>query len=145
MKNNTRNKLQTLIVVAFCAVFFGSAANAFAQTNPTGMPEPMVGGYNKAGLTDAQVVAAANFAVKTQAKKQKAKIKLVAVNNAAKQVVAGMNYQVCLSVETTDRQTKTVTPQIVQAVVYQTLKNKYQLTSWTVAACTDAAPIAPVN
>ncbi len=145
MKNNTRSKVQTLIFVVFCAIFFGSATNVSAQNNPTNSPAPIVGGYSKADPTDAQIVAAANFAVKAQAKKQKANIRLVAVNNAAKQVVAGVNYQICLSVETTDRKTKTATPQIVQTIVYQTLNNKYKLTSWAVAACTDAAPITPVN
>lgn len=126
-------------MIAVCGVIFGAAANAFAQE------VPLVGGYNVAATTDQAVIAAANFAVKTQAKKQKAAIKLVAVNRAAKQVVAGMNYQICLNVQTRDRKSKRSVPQIIQAVVYQNLKGKYQLTEWAIAACADAAPPAPTN
>ena len=121
------------MLIAVFGVIVGGAANTFAQTEV-----PTVGGYKKVEATDKEVVAAANFAVKAQAKKQKSKIKLVAVNNAARQVVAGMNYQMCLSVETTDRKKKTAAPQFVQVVVYQNIKNKYSLTSWTIAACADA-------
>lgn len=128
------------MIIAVCGIIFGCAANAFAQ-----MDVPPVGGYGKADPTDKQIITAANFAVKAQAKKQKVNIKLVAVNHAARQVVAGTNYQVCLSVEMTDRKTKTAVPQIVQAIVYQNLRQKYRLTSWTIAACADAAPVVPTN
>ena len=126
--------------IAVCGIIFGCAANGFAQVDV-----PMVGGYAKVNVADRTVVAAANFAVKAQAKKQKSVVKLIAVNNAASQVVAGMNYQICLSVETTDRKTKTAVSQIVQAIVYQNLQNKLKLMSWTVAACADVAPIVPIN
>ncbi len=135
-----------MLYIAVFGVIFGCAANTFAQ------PEiPIVGGYKKVEATDREVIAAANFAVKAQAKKQKAKIRLVAVNNAARQVVAGTNYQICLNVETTDRKNKTVVPQSVQAIVYKNIKNKHRLTSWTIADCqavaanAGAAPIAPTD
>jgi len=134
-----KNTLRKFLLIAVGGIIFGCAANAFAQT-----AEPIVGGYNKIETSDKEVVAATDFAVKKQSKTQKTAIKLVAVNNAAKQVVAGMNYQVCLSVETIDRKTKTNAPQTVQAVVYRDLKGKYKLTSWAIAACTDAAPVVPV-
>lgn len=121
-----------MLLIAVFGVIFASASNTFAQVS-----EPMVGGYSKAETSDKAVVAAANFAVKAQAKKQKAKIKLISVNTAAKQVVAGMNYQMCLSVETVERKKKIAAPQFVQVVVYQNLSSKYSLTSWTTAACAD--------
>ena len=128
------------MIIAVCGIVFGNAAQSFAQT-----AEQIVGGYNKADIADREVVAAANFAVKAEAKKQTASFKLVAVNNAARQVVAGMNYQVCLSVERSDRRKKAVVPQVAQVVVYRNLKGKYSLTSWTIAACTDAAPVVPIK
>ncbi len=128
------------MLIAVCGIIFGCAANSFAQADV-----PMVGGYAKVDAADRAVIAAANFAVKAQAKKQKSVVKFIAVNNAARQVVAGMNYQICLSVETTDRKTKTAVPQIVQAFVYQNLKSKLELISWTVAACADVAPIVPIK
>lgn len=135
------NNLRIILMIAVVGIIFGSAAKVFAQTT-----EPMVGGYKTIEVTAKEVVAAADFAVKKQAKMQKADIKIVAVNHAAQQVVAGMNYQVCLSIETTDRRTKTRTPQTVQTVIFRDLKGKYKLTSWAIAACTDAAPVAaPTN
>jgi len=125
-----KNNLKIFSTLAAFVLIGAFAVNNFAQIK--------TGGYKKIAKTDAAVVAAANFAVKAQAKKQKSKIKLVTVNNAARQVVAGMNYQMCLSVETTDRKKKTAAPQFVQVVVYQNIKNKYSLTSWTIAACADA-------
>ena len=129
-----------MLILAVFGVILGGAANTFAQ-----IPEPIVGGYGKVDTTDKEVVAATNFAVKKQGKTQQAMIKLVAVNNAARQVVAGINYQICLSVETTDRKTKVAVPQTIQAIVFKNLKGKYKLTSWAVAACADVAPIAPTN
>ena len=135
------NNLRILLFIAVFGIIFGCASNTFAQT----APPIKVGAYDEIEPTNADVIAAANFAVKMQAKKQRANIKLVAVNYATRQVVAGMNYQVCMNVETTDRKTKIAAPQNVQAIVYRNLGGKYKLTSWTVAACTDAAPNTPVN
>jgi len=91
-------------------------------------------------VTDAEVVTSANFAVRAQAKKQRAKIKLVAVSRAEKQTVAETNYRLCLQVETLDNGKKTAVPQTVQTIVFRSLKQKYQLTSWAVAACAVEMP-----
>lgn len=128
-----------MLVFAAFGLIFGCAANGYAQID-----EPVAGGYSNVAVTDAQIVSAANFAVKAQAKKDKMKIKLVAVNKAARQVVAGMNYKLCLSVEIIDKK-KPVVPQIIEAIVFKNLKQKLALTSWAIAACTDAAPIEPVK
>ncbi len=130
-----KNNLRTFLMIAVIGIIFGCAANTFAQ-----IPEPMVGGYRTIDASDKAVVAAADFAVKKQAKTRKAVINLVAVNSAMQQVVAGMNYQMCLSVEVADRKMKKTVPQTVQTVVFRDLKGKYKLTSWAIAACTDAAP-----
>lgn len=134
-----KNNLRTITLFAALAFIFVCAADIRAQ-----VPEPIVGGYSNVAATDAQVVSAANFALKAQAKKDKIKIKLVAVNKAAQQVVAGTNYKLCLSVEVTGKK-KPAVPQIVEAVVFKNLKQKFELTSWAIAACTDAAPIEPVQ
>ena len=126
-----KKNLKMTFFAAFC-VMVGCAMTSFAQTEPQ-----ILGGYQAASLTDKEVVAATNFAVKAQAKKQKAKIKLVAVNNAAQQVVAGMNYKLCLNVEVKEKGKKAAVPQIVEAIVFLNLKQKRSLTSWAVAACSD--------
>ena len=135
--------LRMLIVCAALGFIFGAATKNFAQTR---MKEPMVGGYNSVAATDAQVVGAANFAVKTQAKKQQSKIKLVAARRAERQVVAGMNYRLCLQVEVKEKGKKTFVPQTVQTIVFLNLKRKYELTSWAIAACEDEMlPIPPAK
>lgn len=135
-----KNNLRMLIVCAALGFIFGGATNNFAQTE---MKEPITGGYNYVATTDAQVAAAANFAVKAQAKKQRAKIKLTTIKKAEQQIVAGMNYSICLQVETRERGKKTYVPQTVQAVVFLSLEQKYELESWTVAACSDQPLTVP--
>jgi len=125
----------TRIICAAVFLFFGSAAG-FSQTDL-----PVAGGYAAAAVTDAEIISAANFAVKAQAKKDKSKIKLIFVSKAASQVAAGMNYKLCLSVRTTDRKMKTTAPQIIEAIVFRNLKGKLSLTSWAIAACTDEVPV----
>lgn len=134
-----KSNLQTLIVFAALAVIFIGAANTFAQT------EPCAGCYSSADAASAEVVKAANFAVKTQAKKQKAKIKLVKVSQAEQQVVAGLNYSLCMQIEVMEKGKKITIPQTVQTVVYLDLKQKYKLTSWSIAACTDEPPPVKSN
>ena len=125
--------LRIIILLAALGVIFGSAVSVFAQTDD--MKMPMAGSYAKADTTDAEVVAAAKFAVKAEAKKQRAKISLVSVNRAEEQVVAGRNYRLCLKVETTEKGKKTKTSKIIEAVVFQNLKQKLSLTSWTETDC----------
>lgn len=125
-----------MIVFAALAVISSySTATSFGQDK-----EPIIGGYGDAEVTAPQIVSAANFAVKAQAKKQRAKIKLTAIKRAEQQVVAGMNFNMCLQVETREKGKKTYVPQIVQAVVFLNLKQKYELTSWTIAACAEEKP-----
>jgi hypothetical protein len=133
--------LRIIIILAALGVIFGSALSGFAQTDD--MKMPLAGGYAKAATTDAEVVAAVKFAVKAQAKKQRAKISLVSINQAEQQVVAGRNYRLCLKVETTEKGKKTKTSKIVQAIVFQNLKQKLSLTSWTETDC--GATELPLN
>lgn len=128
MKNNIRE----IFLFAALGFFFGCATQAPAQTEGQ-----ITGGYQKVEVTAPQIVSAANFAVKSRAKKQKAKIKLVAIKKAEQQVVAGMNYNMCLQVETRERGGKKAVPQTVQAVVFLDIKQKYELSLWEIAACAD--------
>jgi hypothetical protein len=131
-----RNNPKTLIIFALLGIIFICAAPGFAQSDET-----VVGGYRKIETTNAQAVAAANFAVKSQSKKQKAKIKLLSISRAEQQVVAGMNYNLCLQIEVREKGKKTAVPQTVQTVVFLDLKQKYELTSWAIAACADEPPL----
>ena len=131
-----------IFICAGFGVMFGGATRSFAQTDP---PEPMVGNYRAAAVTESEVVSAANYAVKAQAKKQKAKIKLIAVSRAEKQVVAGLNYRLCLQVEVKEKGKKSAVLQTVQTIVFLNLKQKFVLTEWAIAACTDELPTGVSN
>ncbi len=123
-------------MIIFAALgILSCAATNYAQTD-----EPITGGYQKVDVSAAQIVSAAKFAVKTQAKKQRAKIKLVAIKKAEQQLVAGMNFNICMQIETREKGKKTYVPQTVQAVVFLNLKQKYELTSWAIAACAEETP-----
>ena len=126
MKKNLR---LTIILAAF-VIIFACVGAASAQID-----EPMAGGFSKASTTDKEVMAAARYAVKTQAKKQSATIRLVSINRAETQVVAGRNYRLCLKVQITAKGKKTKTSKIIQTVVFQNLKQKLSLTSWETGEC----------
>lgn len=120
-------KLYILSLAAFF-ILTGSAAESFAQEIPT------TGSYSETDVKNKDVIAAAEFAAKTQSKKQKETIKFVAINTAKTQVVAGTNYQFCMKVSVKKKSAKTAVNRFVNAVVYRNLQNKYALTSWTAVA-----------
>lgn len=125
---------------AFCVSLVALVAPSFCQAQ-------IVGGYNEISKTDETVVAAANFAVQTQARKA-ASLKLVSIVEAKRQIVAGSNYQMCLVVKRENKRQEAV------AVIYQNLQNEFKLTSWTSGKCSAASsviskqaakPAAPAN
>lgn len=63
-----------MLLLAVCTVVLGCVVSNYAQEN-----QPKIGGYNDTVSDNADVVAAAKFAVKAEAKKQKATIKLIEV------------------------------------------------------------------
>lgn len=117
-------KLNYFVGTAFLFLLFGMASAVRAQDGP------IAGGYGETSVDDEGVVAAAKFAVKKRAAATKSKLSLLAIKNAKVQVVAGMNYQVCLEISLKRRSGKPVA-QFVQVVVYRNLKNEYSLTRWT--------------
>lgn len=125
-----------MVILTAFGIIFGSAATSFAQVT-----EPIAGGYGEVSATDKEAVAAANYAARAQAKKQKATIKLVSINRAERQVVAGLNYRLCLKVSVTAKGRKTAKTQVIQTVVFQNLKQKLSLTSWTETNCSQGAAI----
>lgn len=112
---------------AFCVLF---AAPPLCRAQ-------LVGGYSEVSKTDAAVVGAAKFAVKTQAKKD-VSLKLVSIERAERQVVAGANYRLCLAINSNKKRREAT------AVIYQNLQNKFSPTSWTAGKCAgETAAIAP--
>ncbi len=101
-----------------------AATTACAQT-PAEEPLPIVGGYQKASIDDADIKAAADFAVSAAPKK----VKLDEIVSARQQIVAGVNYSLCLSVKP-DKIGLLTGGKFVAARVFRDLNQNYQLTSW---------------
>ena len=116
-----------MLLIAF-GVFLSYGIVAQAQGR-------ILGGYKEIDKDDAEAQAAAEFAVAEQAKKQDTTIKLVSVEHAESQVVAGINYKLCLKVEVEDKENNVDATEEVQVVVYRNLQKAYSLTSWQQADC----------
>lgn len=111
----------SIFLLVFCCLVF-AAASASAQ-------EMMTGNYRPVNKNDAQVKAAAKYAITAEAKRVKRGISLVSISKAEQQVVAGMNYRVCMKVRD-GRKTRWAT-----AVVYRHWKGTRSLTSWDWGTC----------
>lgn len=115
---------KNLLIAIILIVFAGIPGHAFCPSQK----DPIAGGYAEADKTDPEVVAAARFAIK-QKRRQIDHGALVSIERAEVQVVAGLNYRLCLKVKIKG-QTRDVT-----AVVYKNLKQKYVLSSWDANGC----------
>ncbi len=122
-------KKQLLFCFFVLAMIFGVSA-AFTKVAAQN-DEPIAGGYATASVTDKEVRKATAFAVSARAKRTGKAITLVNIRKAGVQVVAGLNYRVCMRVRD-GRQTRTAT-----AVVYRDLRKRMSLTRWKNGACTD--------
>ena len=87
------------------------------------------GSYSQANVNDAETKAAAEFAVAEQGRKEGVDLSLAEIDQAQKQVVAGLNYKMCLKVKSGST-TKTAV-----AVVYKNLQQQYSLTSFQWGKC----------
>jgi hypothetical protein len=117
--------LQVLIALVALNIAFSCTDAVLAQR---------VGGYKEAATDDAEVVAAANFAVGEEGRKAETSITLASIEHAEIQVVAGINYRLCLKVATGDDE-----PSDVKVVVYRNLQKAYSLTSWVEESCGESA------
>lgn len=120
-------KLSFFIVLTSLFIFFGSAKNSFAQT------EQITGGYGDADVTDKDVIKAAKFAVKKSSQIQNATITLRSITKAQIQVVAGINYKLCLEINYKRKSDKKTVRRYAQTVIYRNLKNVHSITNWMVS------------
>ena len=114
--------LNQLVLIACTTVLLASAA--CAQT-PADAPLPIVGGYQKASVDDPDIKAAADFAISAAPKK----VRLDEIVSARQQIVAGVNYSLCLSVKL-DGIGLLTGGKFVAAKVFRDLDKSYKLTSW---------------
>lgn len=115
--------------IAFVAVMFAALLTVPGLlSGVVAQQDQIVGGYGETSKNDPDALAAARFAARREAQKLHARVSFRSIERAEVQVVAGLNYRLCMSVRI-KRKTKAVT-----VVVYKNLKHKYSLTSWT-AGC----------
>lgn len=114
-----------LVAVAF---LFGCVGQAHAQR---------VGGYSEISAEDSVAFQAAGFAL-LQKEGGEVSMMLIAVERAERQVVAGMNYKLCLRVRVNNAAEEIETVKLITAVVYRNLQGEFSLTSWEEAECVPA-------
>jgi len=95
------------------------------------------GGYREIDKADEGAATAAEFAVKAESEKKEITYKLVSIEHAETQTVAGINYRLCLKVGYHKADDETETTESVRVVVFRSLQNQYSLTSWTEENCGD--------
>lgn len=106
------------------------AANSTCRKPVSAAAPIKVGGYRAIAKTDANAMAAAEFAVNAQGDKTDMAFELGEIVRAESQLVQGMNYRLCMEVSAEGEE-----PFYVQAVVYVDLRRNYRLMSWTNSTC----------
>jgi preprotein translocase subunit SecF len=120
--------LAAALLAVVVAAFVSTAAGARQKA-------PVVGGYKETETDAPEVTDAAAFAVAARVHKTKEKVKLLSVESAERQTVAGTNYRLCLKVETEDTDNNVDVTETVKAVVFKSLKKVYTLKSWEKEDC----------
>ncbi|MGZ8846544.1 MAG: cystatin domain-containing protein, partial [Pyrinomonadaceae bacterium] len=96
--------------------------------------------YREIANDDEGAAAAAEFAVKDQSEKKEMTYKLLSLEKAETQVVAGINYRLCLKVRYRKQDAEEDSTEFVRVVVYRNLQKEFSLTSWTPESCGDNDP-----
>ena len=89
----------------------------------------ITGGYGPISTADPMVILAARYALMSQNAQMSSKYTLKSINKAQSQVVAGINYHVCISLRRED------TIRTAEALVYQNLQRKWSVTRWAWNKC----------
>ncbi|MBL8180063.1 MAG: hypothetical protein JNL64_00450 [Blastocatellia bacterium] len=116
--------------VLFCSVLFVLVLGIFASESRVSAQDDIAGGYGDTSVRDKNVRKAAAFAVNQQSKRVRPDYRLISIRKAEIQVVAGLNYRICMNVRNDRGRVSTVT-----AVVYKSLKNRMSLTRWRAGGC----------
>jgi len=118
----------TLIAILSVALFVFTWCIVSAQRT---------GGYREIDKADEGAATAAEFAVKAESEKKEMTYKLVSIEHAETQTVAGINYRIWLKVGYHKADDEAETTESVRVVVFRSLQNQYSLTSWTEENCGD--------
>jgi hypothetical protein len=120
-----RNLIVALIISALTIVL---GSMALAQRT---------GGYREIDKSDEGAMAAAEFAVKEFSAKKEITYKLIEIEKAESQVVAGINYRLCLKIGYHKADDDVDATETIRVVVYRNLQNQYSLTSSAEEDCSD--------
>jgi cystatin-C len=114
------------LTLAFSCVAVGLAQNR----------APRVGGYKPVAKDDPGVLEAAERALSQRGEKEGVSLKLVSVEHAERQIVAGTNYRLCLKIAIeNDEDDDSAETQDVKVLVFRSLQNEYSLKSWEAEEC----------
>ena len=114
-----------LLVLFLLAIGLGGVAASAQRT----------GGYREIDKSDEAAATAAEVAVKAESEKKEITYKLISIEHAETQTVAGINYRLCLKVGYHKADDEAETTEFVRVVVYRNLQNQYSLTSWAQENC----------
>lgn len=89
----------------------------------------VLGAYSNISVHDAEAESAALFAINMQKRRYGEKLQLGEVVRAERQVVAGLNYRLCLSTRLNGEDRQAV------AVVFHNLQKQYSLSIWDWENC----------
>ena len=123
MRLRVKKKLRIILMMVVINAVIGCMFGLQAQQSP------IAGGYQQASTTESDVVSAAKFATKKEKRKKGIRLSLISIERAEKQVVAGINYRLCLRVKIKDK------IQNVTTIVYRNLRQKYSLSNWEEDGC----------
>ena len=90
---------------------------------------PLLGGYRSLDPDDVDARSAAEYAVSEQKSRTGTDIVLRRIVRAERQVVAGVNYRLCLEVAMAS------VPAEVEVIVYRDLQQRASLTGWSTEGC----------
>ena len=116
------SNLVVFIIVAVSGVLVGCGTTSRSSADTSSSRLSMTGAYAPMDIDDNDVVSCANYAVENR--EPKGTVTLVKILSAEKQVVAGMNYKMKLSI------LKNGTPQVVNVVVWSKLDGTREVTRW---------------
>ena len=115
--------LSSVVFVATVGILFEAAG----QTSPR--PAPVVRGYEPIATAHADVQRALQIALNDQKSKNRAAVKLLTVLTAGRQVLAGENFRLCLSLDRLGR------ADTARVVVHRDPKDRWSVSLWAWGAC----------
>jgi len=118
-------RMYALLVLFLLAIGLSGVAASAQRT----------GGYREIDKSDEAAATAAEVAVKAESEKKEITYKLISIEHAETQTVAGINYRLCLKVGYHKADDEAETTEFVRVVVYRNLQNQYSLTSWAEENC----------